>query len=81
MYDLINFKRNGLILQGLALLVLILNVICSLLRPTEPAYTYLPSTPPVPELPERRDSGQSPPLLTTPSHAHTRQCSPSYRRM
>ena len=75
MYDLINFKRNGLILQGLALLVLILNVICSLLRPTEPAYTYLPSTPPVPELPERRDSGQSPP---PPDHSLSRSHSPVF---
>ena len=37
--------------------VQVLNVLCSVVAPREAPYTYLPSQPIVPELPDRRDSG------------------------
>jgi len=56
MYDLITFKNNAMIVQAIVVVVALLNVVCAVLKSERVAYSYLPSSPTVPELPDRRDS-------------------------
>lgn len=51
--------------QAIVVVVALLNVVCAVLKSERVAYSYLPSSPTVPELPDRRDSGgeNTPPFL------------------
>lgn len=56
LYDQIDFKNNGCIMQALVCVILVANVLCAICTPEEPAYTYLPN---VPELPQERSRSET----------------------